>query len=149
MNQSEAGIVLAKCSAFDSRKPSAAAAQAWAEALDPTVTVQDALNIVISHYAKSRDWIMPADINQQSKALQRARWEKFKTDHWNLYPDDPELTPQQINDWQRSLMAAVKSGVTDRSQAEAHAWQAIGQQPPALEPTQKRSINTNQIGTLK
>lgn len=145
MNQEQAGIVLAKCSAFDNRKPSLAVAQAWSEALDPSVTMPDALAIVVAHYAQSRDWIMPVDINRESRRIQRERLEAVKASG-AIDPPSEIQDGRAYADWKQAAVDAIKRGAS-RSQAEAHAWAVIGQSPPALEPTTNHHhINISQIG---
>ena len=47
--------------------------------------------------------------------------------------------------WRQAATQAFMGGAS-RSQAEAHAWQSIGQSPPAIEPTTSHHINISQIG---
>lgn len=144
MNQEQSGIILAKCSAFDNRKPSLAVAQAWSEALDPSVTVQDALQIVVAHYAQSREWIMPVDINRESRRIQRERLDAVKASG-AIEPPSEIQDGRAYADWKQAAVDAIKRGAT-RTQAEAHAWHSIGHAPPTIEPTTHHHINTNQIG---
>lgn len=80
------------------------------------------------------------------RAVRRVRWEAWKQQHGEIYPDRPDLTPDQVNDWRRAVQAAIYAGRTDRPEIEAHAWQQIGQSPPAIEPTTSHHINISQIG---
>ena len=143
MNQEQAGIILAKCSAFDNRKPSLASAEAWADALDPKLNVPDALAIVVAHYRASREWIMPADINREGKRIRLERIRAAKAQGEILPP--VALEPHIFTRWCQTATDAIGAGA-DRTSAEAAAWHAIGQQPPAIEATINHQINTNQIG---
>lgn len=152
MNEKEAAQVLAACAAYDQRRPDPAQAQAWAAALDPVLSVPYAVAIVARHYANSRDWIMPADINRAATDLRRRRVKEFKATHGDVVPEGlgaledahVELT------WRKALLTAVAAGAT-REQAEAYAWQTIGRTPPPAQPliTRAAFLKTQlaQIGT--
>jgi hypothetical protein len=47
--------------------------EAWAEVLDDTMPLQDALDAVRAHYRASREFLMPSDIIAAVRATQRAR----------------------------------------------------------------------------
>ena len=70
MTPAEAAQLLAMAAAYDGRmrltSPDEIAiqAQAWAAALDERITFDQGRELVIDHYASSREVIMPANINQ-------------------------------------------------------------------------------------
>lgn len=80
------------------------------------------------------------------RAIRRVRWEAWKQQHGEIYPDHPELSPEQVNSWVRAARAAILAGKTSRPEIEACAWQTIGQTPPAIKPTHQHHINIQQIG---
>ena len=47
--------------------------------------------------------------------------------------------------WRQAATKAFMDGAT-RAEAERAAWQHIGQQPPAIEPTKHHQFSTNEIG---
>jgi hypothetical protein len=69
MTPQEAALVLAKISTLDSRINAAspetarARAEAWAEVLDRSMTMEWAIAHVLDHYRTKRDVVMPADLN--------------------------------------------------------------------------------------
>jgi len=71
MKPGEAAQLLGMAAAYDGRMrltnlaEMQVQAQAWAAALDPAMTFDDARQLVIDHYAHNRTVIMPADINDQ------------------------------------------------------------------------------------
>lgn len=138
MTPQEAAIVLAKCSAFDNRQPSQAAATAWGEAIDEDVTLQDALAIVRDHYANSRDWIMPADINRISRQLRRQRIEAVLQNR-TILPEGLGDEPTVEVAWQERFRRAVGDGLT-LDEAKAQAWRSIGRTPPPELPASSRPL---------
>lgn len=84
MNPREAAELLGHCSAFDNRKPSAAAAVAWAAALPDVPLDPDAKSAVASYYTtapKDPDaklWIMPHHVRTLRSKLRSARLENFQ-----------------------------------------------------------------------
>lgn len=139
MNVQEAGIVLAKCAAFDNRQPSQAAASAWAEALDPNLTLADALRIVRDHYANSREWIMPADINRRSREIRRQRIATV-LENRVIVPEGLGDEPLLEAEWRKRMIRAVGDGLT-LDEAKARAWSEIHRAPPPQLPERPRSIH--------
>ena len=103
MTPQEAAVVLGKCAAYDNRRPDPATTAAWAEALDPNLTLADALAIVRDHYAESRDWIMPADINHRSRDIRRQRI-KNALNNQTLTPDGLGDEPHLEIAWRKALV---------------------------------------------
>ena len=137
--------VLAKCAAFDNRKPDPMAVAAWSEALDRDVTVQDALAAVSVYYANTRQWIMPSDVNAACRAMRGQRIRDELDARGNLLPDGLGDEPALEARWRKESLRALGQGAT-REQAAAHAWQSIGMTPPPQIATEHHTVNTNQIG---
>lgn len=151
-----AAAVLAKASAYDNRRPQGTTiaeraesqritVAAWAEALDD-MTRADALDAVTEHYASTRDWLMPADINRIVATHRRAR---ITADHslGPAYPDGLGDDPALEAAWIAHRQEAIGQGAT-RTQAAAYAWERINRTPPhTLEATTHNvRILTNHIG---
>lgn len=89
MNPSEAATLLAHCAAFDNRKPSAAASQAWAAALHDVPLDRDTLAAVARFYGTADPaelggrWIQPHHVRSHRKAIRDER----------LGPPGPGLSP--------------------------------------------------------
>jgi len=134
MIPADAGKLLLYAAAFDNRQPSEAAARAWADVLDERATVNDAQEAIKAHYAKTRDWIMPADINSGVYAIRKARLERMET------PQPPESLdgiPARELAWQREYRRAVGDGATEVEAMQA-ACDALGVSVPiALPPTNR------------
>lgn len=80
----EAAALLAIASSFDNRAQNSAATRAWAEAL-ADVDFDDAQTAIVNHYKTDTRWIMPADVLNGVRAIQRERAESE--------PDVYELEP--------------------------------------------------------
>lgn len=66
--------LLKTASGYDGRKPNPQAKIAWIEAARRgRWTFDDAVNAIHSHYAESREWIMPGDILARVRILRRER----------------------------------------------------------------------------
>lgn len=72
MKPTEAAALLTIAAAYDNRKPDPDAAKAWAMALEG-LRFEDCRQVVVSHYQRSRDWMMPIDVIQGVKKLRRDR----------------------------------------------------------------------------
>lgn len=125
MTPDDTKTVLAKCAAFDNRNPDRMAVAAWTEALDQDVTLQDALAAVSQHYAITREWIMPADINTRTRNIRRARITEEEQRSGHLIPDGLGDTPVLEARWKRAALRAIGMGAT-RHQAGTYAWEQIG-----------------------
>lgn len=137
MTPAEAGRVLALAAAYDNRQAGQAAALAWAQALDPGITVDDAQAAVVAHYRDSREWVMPADVNRRCRAL---RAERIRAAGHLPGPQDLVDDPAAWQAWRLAATRAIGDGAT-REQASAAAWRAIGRTPPpALPETRRRRL---------
>lgn len=72
MKPTEAAALLTIAAAFDNRKPDADQAKAWAMALDD-LRFEDCREVIVAHYRKSRDWLMPSDVFSGVMQLRRQR----------------------------------------------------------------------------
>ena len=110
MNPREAAELLGHCSAFDNRKPSQAAAVAWASALHDIPLDQDAKAAVAAFYStppKDPDqklWILPHHIRTLRAKIRSARLENFQ------YEALPEETPREYLARYRGQVQAIASG---------------------------------------
>lgn len=79
MNPTEAAQLLTHAAAFDNRKPSAAASQAWAAALHDVPLDDDAIMAVARYYgsddptATGQRWIQPHHVRAHRKAIRAER----------------------------------------------------------------------------
>lgn len=145
MDMRDVQVVLAKCAAFDNRKPDPAAVVAWADALDRDITLQDALDSISEYYSQSREWIMPADVNAACRARRARRIREEIERNGQLLPEGLSDEPTSEVRWRRAAMRALGDGAT-REQASEIAWRTIGMTPPPQIATEHHAVNTNQIG---
>lgn len=116
MNGSDAATLLAHVAAFDNRTVSAEQAAAWSSALDERVGLTDAITAVSAHYAGSREWLMPADVNRAVLKIRADRLNRAGT-----MADPVPLPDQSPADYQRVLAAhrrAVADGAVTPEPAE-------------------------------
>lgn len=145
MRPSEATALLTVAASLDNRTIGEAAARAWAETIEPTVTLVDATRIVYEHYASTREWIMPADINRRSREIRDARLRDMKT------PEPPEAlegVPARELGWQRSYRRLVADGLTE-AQADVQACAEHGVDRPAVEASPRpltAILGTHKVG---
>jgi hypothetical protein len=128
MTPADAAELLAYAAAFDNRSTSEIAARAWAEALDPRVLLADGRRVVVEHYARTREWIMPSDINTAATRLRRERLDRMAT------PEPPESLdgdPALEIPWQRAYRAAIGDG-HDEQRADEIACATVGVRRPAV-----------------
>lgn len=110
MNSTEAAELLGHCSSFDNRKPSLAAAVAWASALHDIPLDADAKAAVASYYTtapKDPDaklWIMPHHIRTLRAKLRSARLVNFQ------YEPLPNETVDEFMARYRGQVQAIASG---------------------------------------
>ncbi|RSS59845.1 hypothetical protein [Streptomyces sp. WAC01280] len=110
MNRKEAAALLGHCAAFDNRKPSEAAAIAWASALKDVPCDQDALDAVAAFYKtppKDPDtklWIQPHNVLTLRAKLRSARLENFQYE-----PIANETTAEYLARY-RGQVQAIASG---------------------------------------
>lgn len=126
MKKSEAATILAKISAYDRRTVGEADIEAWSEALDGQVTVQDALVAVRDHFRESSDWLMPNMIIKRCRSIRAFRINIAGA------PDYPAgLTYEQERKWLKEWHRALAMGAGGRhptlpSTAQASADYALG-----------------------
>ena len=110
MNPREAAELLGHCAAFDNRKPSQAAAMAWAAALNDVPLDIDAKAAVASYYTtapKDPDaklWILPHHVRTLRTKIRNARLENFQ------YEPLPNETVPEYLARLRGQTAAIASG---------------------------------------
>jgi hypothetical protein len=110
VNPSDAAELLKHCSAFDNRKPSAAAAMAWSSALYDIPFDADARAAVASYYTTSpkdpdgKLWILPHHVRTLRTKIRSARLENFQYE-----PIEGETAAEFIARYQGQI-AAVASG---------------------------------------
>lgn len=110
MNPSEAAELLKHCAAFDNRKPSTAAAVAWASALNDVPLDGDARDAVAAYYTTSpRDpdaklWILPHHVRTLRTKIRNARLVNFQYE-----PVDGETVPEYLARY-RGQVRAVAGG---------------------------------------
>jgi len=125
MTPATAAALLAYASAFDNRNVTPEAATAWSEALAPYVNLTDGKAAIVEHYGRTRDWIMPADINAGVKRTRATRIEKHP------YGDlPPGLDATQAKAWLLTYRRAVGDGSTLDAAHEA-ADRAVNAERPA------------------
>lgn len=137
-----ASHVLAKCAAFDNRKPNEATVLAWAEALDP-MPLADAYRFVTDHYAASNDWIMPADLNRSWRQLSRKRLEAVPQHQRPLPPQD--VTATEYLKFRKAVNTALQAGMS-LQETSAYAHHEIGRTQPNPEISKHPMPDTRQIG---
>ena len=142
MNPNDVAAILAKCAAYDNRTPAQATVAAWTEALED-MPVADALKFVADHYAQSREWIMPADLNI---AWKRIRTERQRAISEAERPQPPQdATTEQFLAFRRGVTNAISRG-QPVNELQAAGYAAIGRPVPVIEPTTNRVIDLDQIG---
>lgn len=110
MNPTDAAKLLAYASAFDNRRPSEAAAQAWADALPDIPADNDARAAIARYYATppknpdDRLWIQPHDVRTHRRAIRSERAE-----HFVYTPPADDHDPRFLTNYRRQL-DAVASG---------------------------------------
>jgi hypothetical protein len=105
MTPAEAAKLLTIASAYDNRKPDADQARAWALILDD-IRYEDAQVVVIEHFRRSRDWLMPVDI---IGAVKRIRAKRI-AEHPPVIPPEPTRTSRH-----GSPTSTAASGTARRS----------------------------------
>lgn len=149
MNPTEAAELLGHCSSFDNRKPSVAAAVAWASALHDIPLDADAKAAVAAYYTtapKDPDaklWILPHHVRTLRSKIRSARLENFQ------YEPIADETPAEFVARYRGQVQAIASGrvaaPTGRlaleggpskafmAELEAHGWQGMRTVPDSDE----------------
>lgn len=110
MNPREAAELLGHCSAFDNRKPSQAAAVAWASALHDVPLDNDAKAAIAAYYTtppKDPDaklWILPHHVRTLRTKIRSRRLENFQYE-----PIGDETVPEYLARY-RGQVQAIASG---------------------------------------
>jgi hypothetical protein len=68
----EAAALLTIAAAYDNRKPDADQAKAWSMALNG-LRFEDCRAVVVEHYQRSKEWLMPADVITGVKRIRDKR----------------------------------------------------------------------------
>lgn len=104
MTPAEAGALLTCAAAFDNRKPDPDAATAWSLALDGLRFV-DCRDVIVAHYRRTTDWLMPAHVIEGVNRLRRERLDAAGplTPPPELDPDDTEGYARWIRTEQTSI----------------------------------------------
>lgn len=120
-----AAAVLAKASAYDNRRAESDEDRrlkiaAWAEALHPATTRDDALRAVAEHYSSSDDWLTVNRLNAMTRRYRAKRLGRALIP----YPEGLGDHPAAETRWRAEYHTAIATGSTPE-QAHDHAWQII------------------------
>jgi hypothetical protein len=110
LTPSEAAEVLAVAKLVDNRQFDATTAMAWAQLLEPTITLDEALQALARHFATSTDYLMPAHVNQQVAAVRLERKQRIRDAGPPDFPDG--LTYAQEQDYRRAYHNLVGNGMS-------------------------------------
>ncbi|WP_438489511.1 zinc finger domain-containing protein [Streptomyces sp. S186] len=116
MNEYEAAELLGHCAAFDNRKPSKAAAIAWASALHDVPLDNDAKAAVAAYYStppKDPDqklWILPHNVRTLRSKIRSQRLENFQYE-----PIANETTAEYLARYRGQVQAIASGRVTPPS----------------------------------
>ena len=112
MTPDEAKRLLAACAAYDNRKPSLIAAQAWATALEDVPLDDDTFTAVARFYGdigpgmeEGSRWIQPHHVRRIRAQIRRERLENFTYE-----PADPNESGEEYLRNLRAQQEAVASG---------------------------------------
>jgi hypothetical protein len=123
MKPTEAAALLLIAAAYDNRKPDEDQAKAWAMALDG-LRFEDCREVIVAHYQRSREWLMPVDVIGGVRRLREKRIADYGPPEppANLDPDDTgayarwlETTKRRIADG--DLTAPIVEALTPRDVA--------------------------------
>lgn len=129
MTPAEAAVVLGWAAAIDGRDPSEIAPVAWAGALDPRLTVDDAKWIITDHYKRETWKVMPAHINERYKQV---RHDRTKDAAWPDPPSELDGHTKGEIEWRRTYMEAIADGRSP-AQADTIACAAVSVTRKAIE----------------
>ena len=113
MTPTEAAALLTIAAAYDNRKPDADQAKAWAMALDG-LGFEDCRDVVVEHYRKSREWLMPADVFAGVRRIRYERIERF-----GYITPPPELDFAEEQAYIKHIRERVAAGELTREQYDA------------------------------
>uniref|UniRef100_UPI001C6937BA hypothetical protein n=1 Tax=Streptomyces phytophilus TaxID=722715 RepID=UPI001C6937BA len=131
MTPAEAADLLARCAAFDNRKPSLVAAQAWANALNETPLDADCFAAVDRFYGMppekpgERLWIQPHDVRTHRKIIRSERLANF------VYEPPPDGGPDP--GYRRRLKGQLDAVASGRASAPTAPPALTGGPHPDLE----------------
>jgi len=106
MTPTEAAVLLAIAAAYDNRKPDVDQAKAWAMVLDG-LRFEDCRTVVVEHFKRSREWMMPVDVIAGVKRLRTQRLLEF-----GPIPAPEHLDPQSPTfdrDYAAYMLAETKA----------------------------------------
>lgn len=150
MNPKEAAQLLGHAAAFDNRKPSQAAAMAWAAALHDVPLDDDAKNAVAAYYTTApkdpdgRLWILPHHVRTLRTKIRNARLENFQYE-----PIADETTAEYLARYRGQVRAIASGAVPAPSgwlaltggpskgfmqELEARGWNGVRTVPDTDEP---------------
>ncbi|MCX4596159.1 hypothetical protein OG819_42860 [Streptomyces sp. NBC_01549] len=157
MNPREAAHLLGHCAAFDNRKPSQAAAIAWAAALHDVPLDDDAKAAVASYYTtppkdpEAKLWILPHHVRTLRSKIRSARLENFQYE-----PIADETVPEYLARLRGQTQAiasgrvpaptgrlALEGGPSKQfvAELEARGW-SVGQDVPDENTVEAELIDT-------
>lgn len=149
MKPSEAAALLTYASAFDNRNVTAEAAQAWADALRPETNLADGKQAIREHYSRSREWIMPVDVNQE---IVRIRSNRLR---YAPRPATPELeTSEDESDWRLIYETHIVNGEAPETALQladkAFDYERTGEEGKPADPeVVKRIIASMKLKTIE
>jgi hypothetical protein len=123
MKPTEAAALLTIAAAYDNRKPDADQAKAWAMALDD-LRFEDCRTVIVEHYKRSREWLMPVDVIQGVKRLRYDRLLEF-----GPIPEPRGIDPDDTERYTAAYMAlrtCIADGELTREQYDREAPIAVG-----------------------
>ena len=125
MKPTEAAALLTIAAAYDNRRPDADQAKAWAMALDG-LRFEDCRTVIVEHYRRSREWLMPVDVCGGVKRLRAQRIDDFGPipAPKGIDPDDTEAYTQ--------ARLAIQTAIADGTYAS--------EPEPVLEEIQARDV---------
>ena len=113
MTPAQAAALLTIAASFDNRKPDADQAKAWATALDG-LGFDDCRQVVVEHYRKSREWLMPADV---FAGVRRIRYERIERFGYITPPPGLDFAEEQA--YIKHIRERVAAGELTREQYDA------------------------------
>ena len=131
MKLSETAALLATVAAFDNRHTPEEAVHAWASALHPDITLEDARKLAVEHYSSSTEWLKPAHINAAFKQLRRHRLDAAGT----ATPPPQGLTAVEEQVWVKAFRRAIGAGATPEQADQYAAQQANPAVAGTLDPS--------------
>lgn len=119
MKPTEAAALLTIAAAYDNRKPDADQARAWAMVLDG-LRFEDCRDVIVEHFKRSREWMMPADVIAGVKRMRTKRLNEFGALPNPPAHIDPDDTGAVLR-WEREIREAIADGRYTREDAQPEA----------------------------